>query len=426
MPHLEIVHHAPPTLWGRLKQTLRSYTLGGLSLKDPELRKKLGWGGDATAAGVNVDHDSALSVSAFWAATTLIAGDASSLPLVLYRRLPQGGKARATDHRLYDLLHARPNSEMTSMGWRETWMLHALAWGNGYCEIERDKGGRPFAIWPFLPTQVQPFRNEALQLKYRVWSPTGREVIIDPANMLHLRGPSYDGLVGYDVVAKAHQALGLSLATEKFGATFFGNGTTFGGALKHPKTLSPTAQKTLRDSIESRHQGPERAHRLLILEEGMGFEKFGTDPNDAQFLETRVFQIREVARFFKLPPSKLGDLADATFSNVSEETLNYYTSCLRPWLTRVEQELSAKLLTRQESQTLLAEHVVEGLLRANIEQRGAFYALMLNNGAMTPNEVRALENLPPIAGGDVARAPMNTAPLTVLAGVPPTKKPEAA
>lgn len=412
MPSLEKIivrnGNAAPTRWGRFVDAVRSITLGPYNSKDPVLARL--FGGAPVAAGVQVNEQAAMSVAPFWAACTLIAGDCASLPLVLYKRLRDGGKERYPAHPLYSLLHDTPNDEMTSMTWRETWMLHALVTGNGYAEVERDGAGRPVALWPLMPSQVVPFRDGA-RLQYRVTSAT-REVIFDPRDILHLRGPSPDGVLGYDIVRQARQALGLAIASERFAATFFGNGTTFGGALSHPKSLGQKGADNLRASIDSLHQGADRAHKFLILEEGMQYTRFGVDPNHAQMLETRVHQVREIARFFKIPPSKLGDLADATFSNVEQETLSYYTSCLRPWLARIEQELQAKLVSPLERSQQQIEHVVEGLLRADVEKRGAFYAQMLSHGVMTPNEVRALENLSPIAGGDVAHKPMNTEALT--------------
>lgn len=234
-----------------------------------------------------------------------------------------------------------------------------------------------------------------------------RQVVLDSSNVLHLRGLALDGVVGADVVHQAREAFAVAIATERFGAAFFGNGTTFGGALKHPKTLSDKAQKSLRDSIESRHQGPERAHRLLILEEGMGFEKFGTDPNDAQFIETRQFQVREIARLFGVPPSRLGDSANLSYATSSEESLAYFVSTIRPWLVRIERELQMKLLTAAERKTLSIEHSVEGFLRADATTRAGFYETMTRAGIMSANECRRLENLPPIEGGD---APSPTRP----------------
>lgn len=413
MPHLEVIHHAPPSAWARVKQAIRSYTLGPLSLKDRELSRKLGWGGGPTASGIDVTEVTALNYAAVWQAVTLIAGDIGSLPLVLYKRDKNGGKTRYTDHPLYEILHTSPNPEMSSMTVRETLAAHALTWGNGFCEIERDQGGRPIALWPFLPTQVQPFRNEALQLKYRVWSPTGRDVIIDPANMIHLHGLGFDGAVGYSVISKARESLGLLAASEKFGATFFGNGTTFGGALKHPKTLTDKAQQSLRDSIESRHQGPERAHRLLILEEGMSFERFGVDPNDAQFLETRQFQIAEVARWFNLPLHKLREMKDSSVrANIEQEALDYYVSTLRPWLVRFEMELNRKLISPRERYIQHIEFVLDGVLRGDMKSRYDSYAVGRQWGWLNVDEIRAFENLGPLPSGEGTKylSPMNMVP----------------
>lgn len=405
MPYLRTIRHAPPSIWERVREAIRSYSLAPLTSSDRQIADLLGDRKPSTA-GVDVTHSTAMSIPAVHRAVNAIAGDVGSLPLSVFRAVG-GGKERDVNHPLHALLADAPNPEMTASSFREALQAQALLFGNGYAEVERDQAARPIAIWPFLPGQVQPFRDEALQLKYRVFSAGDRQVVLDPANVLHLRGLALDGVVGADVVHQAREAFGLAIATERFGAAFFGNGTTFGGALKHPKTLSDKAQQSLRASIESRHQGPERAHRLLILEENMDFVRFGVNPNDAQFLETREFSVREIARLFGVPPSRLSDAANLSYATSSEESLSYFVSTIRPWLIRWERELQMKLLTPAERMTLSIEHSVEGFLRADATTRAGFYETMTKAGVMTINECRRLENLPPIEGGD---APSPTRP----------------
>jgi HK97 family phage portal protein len=388
---------------------IRTIALTG-SLKDPELAKLFN-DGAKTTSGISVGDGAAMRHAPFWAAVTLIAGDVASLPLVLLKRRPDGGQERDPGHRLYPILHDQFNGEMSAMQGRETVLIHALASGNGFAEIERDNGGRPVALWPLLPGQVSLFRDRG-RLAYRVRGGAGNDVILDKADMLHVAGPSPDGLLGYNVIQQAREALGLSIAAEQFGAAFFGNGSTFGGALSHPKTLGLESQKTLRASIDALHQGSDKAHRFLILEEGMGYVPFGVNPNDAQFLETRIHQVREVARFFKMPPSKLGD-TERTFASVEQEAIAYFVSCIRPWLVRLEQEFNRKLLTAADRNIYSTSHVVEGFLRADVEKRSQFYASMLSHGAFTIDEVRKLEGLPPLPNGAGAtpRVPVNTQPV---------------
>jgi len=405
MSYTRIIRHAPPSLWERVREAVRSYSLAPLTSSDRKIADLLGDRKPSTA-GVDVTHSAVLGIPAVHRAVNAIAGDVGSLPLSVFRAVG-GGKERDVNHPLHALLADAPNPEMTASTFRETIQAHALLWGNGFAEIERDQAARPIALWPFAPGQVQPFRDDNLRLKYRVFAAGNRQVVLDSSNVLHLRGLSMDGVLGGDVVHQARETFALAIATERFGAAFFGNGTTFGGALKHPKTLTDKAQKSLRDSIESRHQGPDRAHRLLILEEGMDFTRFGVDPNDSQFIETLEFSVRQIARLFGVPPSRLGDSANLSYATSSEESLAYFVSTIRPWLVRWERELQMKLLTREERKTLSIEHSVEGFLRADATTRAGFYKTMREADIMTIDEIRRLENLPPIEGGG---APSPTRP----------------
>jgi HK97 family phage portal protein len=333
---------------------------------------------------------------------------------MLYKRLPNGGKDRFEDHRLYPLLHDAPNPEMSTMVWRRTIQAHALTWGNGYSEIERDGGNRPVALWPITPDRVTPFRA-GRGLQYRVTNNTGSPTVLDAADMIHVPGLGFDGITGYSVVAKARESMGLGLAAEKFGSTFFGNGATFGGVIsyKGPRPTQP-AQDNVMDVLNKQHQGVERAHKLLALYNDATYARMGIPPNDAQFLETRVFQIREIARWFKMPPHKLADLADATFSNVEQQNLDYYTSCLRPWLELWEQELERKLINSMERKIQFIEHETKDLLSVDAAGRSALYTAQFNVGGITPNEIRDRENLDPLPGGDRLFVMRNMVPLDRL------------
>jgi HK97 family phage portal protein len=410
VPYLQTITHRPPSRWSRVREAVRSFWLSGLSLKDPTLNRYFDMG-VRTDAGVSVTEASALTYSPVWQAVSLIAGDVGSLPLIFYKKLANGGKERYTAHPLYSLLHDTPNPEMTSMVWRETQQAHAMTWGNAYSEIERDGAGRPIALWPLLPSQVTPFRERGF-LRYRVASFEGQpDVILDARDMLHVPGLGFDGICGYGVVRQARQSLGLLAASERFGATFFGNGTTFGGALKHPKVLGEKATKNLRESINGYHQGPDKAHRFLILEEGMDYVKFGVNPNDAQFLETRQFQIAEVARWFNLPVSKLREMENSSVrANIEQEALDYVISTLRPWLVRWEQEMKRKLISPLERNLQDIEFNIAGLLRGDLASRYNAYAVGRQWGWLSANEIRALENLNPIADGDKYLSPLNMVP----------------
>lgn len=410
MPRTELIRvtaDPKPSILSRMAEFVRAYTLGPLTSKSPELAKYFSGGGPALS-GVSVSEHSATNYSAVWAAVGLISDDVASLPLMLYKRLPNGGKDRYEAHPLYRILHDAPNPEMTSMVWRRTMQAHVLLWGNAYAEIERDRAGRPIAIWPLPPDRVRVDRTRSGELIYVVSNPSGTTVEIAAANMLHLIGRSHDGTVGSSLVAAAKESIGLALAAEQFGATFFGNGATFGGviAFKGPKPPE-MSDENYRASLEARHQGVKRAHKLLALYNDATYTETGVEPNNAQFLETRTFQIREVARWFKIPPHKLADLADATFSNVEQMNTEYFVSAIRPWLVLWEQELGRKLIANLERNQQFIEHSIEGFLRGDSTARASFYTALFNIGAITINEVRGYENLDPLEGGDQAFVQVN-------------------
>lgn len=400
MPRLEVLRLrddvAIPPLWDRVRDAVRGIWTGPMTSRSPELARLLG-GGTEVSAGVTVTHDTALMVGAFVGGIALLSGDLAAFPLGVWRRLAGGGKTRATSHPLYRLLHLQPSPESTSFLWRQVMFAEAAAFGNSYSEIERDRFGRPIALWHLDSSRVHWFRGFDGQMQYHVSNPDGSEVVIPAGDMLHFRGPSIDGVTGMDTVRQAREALGLALAAERFGGTFFGNGATFGGVIKF-KGPKPTemSETGYREALEARHQGVKRAHKLLALYNDADFKETGTAPEQAQFLETRTFQIREVARFLRMPPHKLGDLADATFSNVAQQNLDYYSSCLRTWLVMAEQEMATKLLMPSELDTIVIEHVVEGFLRVDPESRADFYEKMIRARVMTPDECRELENLPPL------------------------------
>lgn len=396
------------SILARLRDGVRGFWSGPFFSSDHNPWWRFGQA--AVASGVTVNLETALGVSAFFCAVSTISQDIASLPLFLYKGSADGGKQRFEAHPLNRLLHDQPNPEMTSFQLRAALMVNALAGGNGYAEIQRDGAGRPTALWHLHPYRVSLFRQNGA-LMYRVSNVGGGDSILEPSDILHIKGPSPDGVLGFDVVHLGREALGLSIGAERFGATFFGNGSQLGGVLS-TGPLSEPAQRNLQKALESRHQGVDRAHKWLLAPPGSTFTPIGVNPRDSQFNELRVHQIREVARFFRIPVAYLGDLERATYSNFEQMQLTYFTTGLRPWLVSIEQELDSKLIASSEKNIQHFEHVAEGFLRADVEKRGAFYSTMITNGVMTINEVRSRENLPPIEGGDVPRVPLNTEALT--------------
>jgi HK97 family phage portal protein len=387
-------------------------SLASLSSGDPALARLFGSG--PVASGVSVTESTALMFSAWWQAVRVISQDVASLPLILYRRLPDGGKERYVGHPLYELLHDAPNEETSSIVFRETLMAHVLTWGNGFAEIRRDRGGRPRALWPLTPDRVHVERRRDGQIIYRVSNPDGTQVLLGPDDVLHVPGLSYDGLIGYSPVQKARESIGMALAMEQFGSRYFGAGSHAGGVLQHPGRISPAATENIRQSFERRHEGVGRSHRVVVLEEGMTWHQTSIPNDTAQFLQSRKHQVTEVARWFNLPPHKLGDLERATFSNIEQQSIDYVVGTLRPWLVRWEQEILRKLISPLERRTQFAEHLIDGLLRGDAQSRAQALQVQFMNGALTIDEWRAIENRNPVAAGAGAEhfVPVNLVPLT--------------
>jgi HK97 family phage portal protein len=388
---------------------LRALKFAGVRPADPALVAL--WGGGDTASGVDVNERTALNYSAVFAATRLLAESVASLPRITYRRTANGGKERAENTPQYTLLHDAPNPEMSAFTFHETLQAHVVGWGNAYAEIEREKDKiTPRALWPLTPDVVRPSRADDGRLYYEVSDTAGvpRKVLAE--NMIHVPGLGWDGLKGYPVLSMAREGIALGMVTEKFGASFFGNGAHVGGTLEHPGELSEPAQQNLRESWRRLYGGPNKAGAVAILEEGMKYTPFGVPPENAQFLQTRQFQIVEIARWFNIPPHLLRDLSNATFSNIEHQGLDFLIYTLRPWLIRWEQEYARKLFLAEQRRTLFVEHMVDALLRADTKSRYEAYNLGRNGGWLSLNDILRAENQNPLKeGGDDRLMPVNMA-----------------
>tara|TARA_R100000687_G_scaffold83697_1_gene89096 strand:+ start:16399 stop:17700 length:1302 start_codon:yes stop_codon:yes gene_type:complete len=390
----------------------RSQSVNPAHPRDPLLASLFGLSAN-TSAGVSITPDRAMRIVAVYAAVRIIAETVASLPLNVYQGRDDGGKEVTRAHPLYPLLHDQPNAWQTSFEWREMMVGHAALRGNAYSEIIHSNGGSVEALIPLHPDRVIPFMPRAGTMAYEYAAADGRSRIILQDEMHHLRGLSADGVKGYDPVDLARDSLGLTAASEEFGARFFGNGTVAGGYLKHPQTLSEDAQKRLIKSWEERHRGPQRSHRPAVLEEGMEWQAIGIEPEKAQFLETRKFQIADIARMFRVPPHMLADLDRATNNNIEHQSLEFLMHTIRPWLVRHEQAIRRDLFSIEDRRKHFAKYLVNALLRGDVKSRGTFYKEMFGIGAMSPNDVRELEDLNPIDGGDQYFIQSNNvAPLT--------------
>lgn len=368
------------------------------------------WGLNSTTyAGPVVTEDTAMTYSAVFAAVRLLSWSIAMLPLLTYRRRPGQGRDRAVEHPLYNVLKEEANPEMTAFNFRSLVNSHAIARGNGFAEIEWSRSGTVMALWPLNPTRMDVQRIQG-ELRYLYDLPDGTTANLPAWRVHHVRGLGGNGVIGYSVIRMAMQAIGLGLGTEEYGARFFGNGARPGVILRHPGKLSDTAFGRLQKSWNADHQGLTNAHRAKILEEGMDVETIGVPPEEAQFLETRKFQISEIARWFNVPPHMLADLERATFGNIEEQGLGFVTYSLGPWLVNIEQQLALDLLTREEKKTLYVEHLVDGLLRGRIMDRFSAYNSAIQAGWMNRNEARERENMNPFSDGEAFLVPMNMTP----------------
>lgn len=374
--------------------------------------------GTRSAAGIEVTQESARAYIPVFAAIRVLAESVAMLPLVVVERLADGGKRRATEHWLYPLLHDAPNPEMTSFEWRETAQEHLGGWGNAYSQIQYNGAGRVIALWPLRPDRMQVGRaGDGLQYVYQTAS--GEDRLLGPSEVLHVRGMGGNGIVGYSPIQVARQAIGLGLAAETFGATFFGNGARPGLVLEHPGKLSSDAYNRLKEGWEERHAGAGKAHRTAILEEGMKLHEIGIPPEDAQFIATRTFQITEIARLYRIPPSKLMEYSNSGVrANAEQQAIELLTDTLLPWLTRWEQRLSASLLAPQERGRFSVKFVIDGVLRADTQTRYAAYAVGRQWGWLSVNDIRQREDMNPVPGGDEYMVPLNMAPAALAEGDP--------
>ena len=353
-----------------------------------------------SSSGKTVDERTALQTAIVYACVRVLSETIASLPFHTYT-YTTNGKEKAIDHPIYYLLHSEPNPEMTSFVFRETLMGHLLLWGNAYAQIIRDGRGRVVGLYPLLPNKMVVNRNNQGQLYYQ-YEKDGQTYILNRYEVLHIPGLGFDGLVGYSPIAMAKNAIGMAIATEEYGAKFFANGANPGGVLEHPGVVKDPAR--IRESWNAVYQGSGNAHRVAVLEEGMKFQSIGIPPEQAQFLETRKFQINEIARIFRIPPHMVGDLEKSSFSNIEQQSLEFVMYTLDPWVVRWEQAVQRALFSESEKRKYFVKFNVDGLLRGDYGSRMNGYAVGRQNGWLSANDIRELENMnrvPAELGGDL-------------------------
>lgn len=384
-----------------------------------------------SASGKQVNERTSMQMTAVYSCVRILSEAVASLPLNVYRYTDTGGKEKAFDHPLYRLLHDEPNPEMSSFIFRETLMTHLLLWGNAYAQIIRNGKGEVIALYPLMPDRMTVDRdsNGRLYYKYRKSNddaPTMESGVVSlaPSDVLHVPGLGFDGLVGYSPIAMAKNAIGLAIAAEEYGSKFYANGAAPSGVLEHPGTLKDPTR--VRDSWNSTFGGSSNSHKVAVLEEGMKYTPISISPNEAQFLETRKFQINEIARIFRVPPHMVGDLEKSSFSNIEQQSLEFVKYTLDPWVIRWEQALYRTLLSEEEKKTYFFKFNVEGLLRGDYQSRMQGYATARQNGWMSANDIRELEDLdriPAELGGDLYLINGNMLPLEsagAFANISPT------
>ena len=363
-----------------------------------------------STSGKAVNERTAMQMTAVYACVRVLSEAVAGLPLHVYRYREDGSKEKALKHPLYRILHDEPNPEMSSFNFRETLMGHLLLYGNAYAQIIRNGRGEVVGLYPLMPAKMTVDRDSGGNLYYLYSrgsddAPEAGEngqVYLPPDQVLHIPGLGYDGIVGYSPIAMAKNAVGLGIATEEYGAKFFANDASPSGILEHPGVLKNPDK--VRESWNKLFRGSVNSHQIAVLEEGLKYQPIGISPDQAQFLETRKFQLNEIARIFRVPPHMVGDLEKSSFSNIEQQSLEFVKYTLEPWLMRWEQAMGRRLFTDSEKESYFIRFNVEGLLRGDYESRMNGYAVARQNGWMSANDIRELENLdriPAELGGDL-------------------------
>lgn len=373
-------------------------------------------GGDPTLSGMAVTPESAMRLAAVWACVRVRSEDVAKIPCLLYRRLPNGGKERAIDHALYNLINVAPNPRMTAFEFRQTMQAELDLRGNALALKEFDARGAVSALWPVCWNRVQVLVTpDWKDLFYKIQYPNGEAETLPSEAVMHVRGISLDGIVGISPIGHHRETIGLAMAAEKYGAAFFGNSAQPRGAVKVPGIVDKASAEQLRESWEQKYRGVENAHRIAIFDGGMEYVQTGLSNVDAEYINTRNMQNREIWRIYRVPAHKVGDLERSTNNNIEHQALEYVTDCLMTEFRRWEQTLARDLLTEKEQQTLLFEFLPDALLRGDIKSRYDAYAVARNWGFLSVNEIRERENLNRVKNGDVMLQPLNMQE----AGTPP-------
>lgn len=360
------------------------------------------------SSGEQVDERSAMQIATVYACVRLLAESVAQLPLHLYKAKTPDEQEKATDHPLYKILYREPNPEMTSFSFWEAAMTHLLLWGNSYSQIIRDGKNTVLGLYPLLPENVEIDRTDKGELYYiyhaytdEVPGDTNKDIIFRRDEIMHIPGLSFNGLVGFSPIAMMKNSLGTTMAVEKYGSAFFRNGAQPSGVLQHPGVLKNPEK--IRENWSQVYGGPNNAHKVCVLEEGMEYKAISLPPEDSQFLSTREFGVEEICRIFRVPPHMVQDLKRSTFSNIEHQSIDFVVHTLDPWLVRIEKAIVKDLLIEEEKDIYFPKFNVDGLLRGDYKSRMDGYSVGISNGIISPNEARKKENMAPLRedeGGD--------------------------
>lgn len=375
-------------------------------------------------AGLKITDQTGLTFSPVYRAVCLLADNIASFPLKVFRRILAGGresKEHAIDHPINRRLQFKPNDEQTPFGFMQRIVQSMALNGNAYVEIDWATNNTALNLWPLDPNIVTVSRREKTrQLYYRIRT-DGGEYELDPFEVLHIPMLG-DGINGISPISAARQSIGLGLSAEGYGSAFFGNGSNPSGILSHPGKIGEEGRNRLRAALESSHKGVKNANRVLVLEEGMTWTQIGVKPEDAQFLQTRAFQVVDVARWFGIPPHMLGDMSKATYNNMEQAHRDFATITLRPLCTRIEQELNRKLL--RDGGEFYTKFSMDALLRGDSAGRSAWYKDLFQMGVYSVNDIRELEDMSPIGeDGDKRLVQINLTTLEKIGEEPPKPQP---
>lgn len=378
---------------------------------NPDAWMRRFFGGIDSKAGVTVDEETALKYSAVYGCVRIISETIASLPLNVYTRLERG-KEKNTNHNLYRILHTQPNEEMSSFLWREMMLAQILLWGNHYSQIIRDGYNRVLELWALLPERMKVERRQSDKKRiYRYQPASGSQIIFEENDILHIPGLSFDGLVGKSPLSWYREQIGLGLAMEEYSSRFFSEGMHAGGVFTTPNKLKQTTYDRLKEELKKKYTGLKKAHGTIIFEEGLKFDKMSINPNDAQLLESKKFQLEEIARIFRVPLHLLQNLDRGTFNNIEHQSISFVVHTIRPWLVRTEQSMNIKLFAEYEQDKNFAEFVVDALLRGDTTARFEAYTKGIQNAVYSPNDVLEMENRNPYEGGDKHFIQLNMQPV---------------